>query len=311
MQFVAAKEMILTSQKQLKHIQEERRILGRISDHPNIIKMRYALLQGDVSYIMMDFEPGGDLFTFLRRYKITLSAAAFYSSQIVLALEHLHSLHVLHRDVKPENILLDEVGNLKLADFGLARLLENGEKTFTICGTASYLAPEMLAGVGYSYSVDIWMVACLIFELFIGRSPFYCNSDSASRCLIKECLVHYPVQLPFKAKTLVSQIFVQSPNCRLAYESKHWERIKQSDFFEGIEWDKVLSQEIKPPLSTVSPSEDVLQNFDEEFLTESCDFTLKMSENRVNQSLLGFDYCRSYPEHLGKTPGRVLPPPCH
>jgi len=301
----AVKEIVASpNHQEIVQIQEERRVLGLVTDHPFTIKMHFAIQQRNVFYIVLNFEPGGDLYTLLRRYKLNSSAAIFYSSQMVLALQHLHSLQIIHRDVKPENILVDKHGNLKLADFGLAKFLEKGENTNTICGTEPYLAPEMIACQPYSYSVDIWLLGCLIFELYVGHSPFYfhAQSQSKTRKLIQECAIQYPLQLPHRAKALLKNIFIANPIERIAYERSHWVRIKQSMYYESIDWGDVLSQTVQPPIQTASPSKNVLHNFDDEFLAESMDFTSQQSASFDDSSLLGFDYCR--PEHFRKNKQR-------
>ena len=115
---------------------------------------------------------GGELFQHLRKHKrFSESIVKFYVCELVLALEYLHNRSIIYRDLKPENILLDEQGHLCLTDFGMSKFqIEN--KTFTICGTPEYLAPETIKELGHDHMVDWWALGIVIFELLYGMPPF-------------------------------------------------------------------------------------------------------------------------------------------
>jgi len=305
----AAKEMDLRQSKNLKWIQEERLVLARQSDHPFTIKMHFAVLKGSFAYIMMDFQPGGDLYNVLRQYKMSNSDVVFYSGQMVLALEHLHSHNIIHRDLKPENILLDRHGNLKLADFGLAKILVEGKKTHTLCGSDPYLAPEIVSRQSYSFSVDFWQLGCLIFELFSGYSPFFRPSASSvqTRSLILSCLIEYPREVSFQARALLKQILVANPLKRIAFDREHWPQIKKSNFYADVDWNAVLNRDIRPPIQTVYPNCNILDNFEDEFTAESCAFESGASVCAENTHLLGFDFSSTCPKELAKMDGMSTP----
>ena len=108
--------------------------------------------------MVMDFLNGGELFYHLRReQKFSEDRARFYAAEIVLALEYLHAQNIIYRDLKPENVLLDREGHIRLTDFGLSKIKESkDELAYTICGTPEYLAPEVIIGKGYNREVDFW-----------------------------------------------------------------------------------------------------------------------------------------------------------
>jgi len=257
--------------------------------------MQFAFQKGAYSYIVMDFEHGGDLHGILRRYQLTSSAVRFYTSQLLLALEHIHIQHIIHRDVKSENILLDKHGNIKLADFGLAKKLNENEKTNTLCGSDAYLAPEVIAGDFYSCSVDIWQFACLLYQLFVGRPLFFHYRVRQMRKLITQCSPVYPLGLPVEAKSLLQGIILSNPFRRLAYDWGHWERIKHASFFKDVDWGLVMERRTYAPISTELTQLNVFDNFEDEFLSMDCNFK-GLLESSTNDFLVGFEYSSKYPK---------------
>lgn len=149
---------LIERRNQRIHTTTERAILEE-AQNPFIVQLRYAFQTPDKLYMVMDFMPGGELFFHLRRSgRFTEDRARFYAAEILLGLEYLHSIAVIYRDLKPENVLLDEEGHLKISDFGLSKsgVTDDSEKAFTFCGTPEYLAPEIIKGIGHNKAVDFW-----------------------------------------------------------------------------------------------------------------------------------------------------------
>lgn len=152
--------------KQVLHVSSEKRILERIS-HPFAISSFGAFQDRKHLFIVLEYVPGGELFNYTRKQKcLSTNAARFYAAELITVLDYLHSLHIIYRDLKPENILIDAAGHIKLADFGFAKIV--ADRTWTICGTPEYLAPEIIQRKGYGFSVDWWALGILIYELLVG-----------------------------------------------------------------------------------------------------------------------------------------------
>jgi len=152
----------------------------------------------------MKFIKGGELFRhFVQVKRFPEEHVRFFSAQVALALGHLHENKIIYRDLKPENILVGEDGYLMVADFGLAKFVENGEMANSFCGTAEYLAPEMLIGNGHDYTVDWWALGILIYEMIVGIPPFFNRNKHKMYNLIKSGSINFPD--PIKHKIFVSE----------------------------------------------------------------------------------------------------------
>lgn len=179
--------------KQIDHVRHERRILQDVSGHPFITNLICSFSDQDSLYMLLDYVPGGELFTYLRKMKrFDESTAKFYSAEIVLVLEYLHEKQgrVAYRDLKPENLLLDKDGHIKLVDFGFAKRLSNEDgqaiETYTLCGTPEYLAPEVIHNKGHTTAVDWWALGILLYEFLTGYPPFWHQNPIE---IYKQCVV--------------------------------------------------------------------------------------------------------------------------
>ena len=128
----------------------------------------------------MEYCPCGDIGDILKKERrFGEEVARIYISEIILALEYLHSKGIIYRDLKPDNIILDEQGHVKLTDFGLSKEIEEGDEklTYTFCGTPQYLAPEIISKTGYNCMIDWWSLGILMYEIVVGFPPFNHKSN--------------------------------------------------------------------------------------------------------------------------------------
>ena len=149
------KKDMLEKRNQITNTKTERQIMGGV-DHGFIVQLRFAFQTVDKLYMLMDFINGGELFFHLRRaQRFTEEKTRFYAGEVLVALNYLHSIGIIYRDLKPENVLIDSDGHIKLTDFGLSKqFFPSEDKAFSFCGTPEYLAPEILTGSGHNQAVD-------------------------------------------------------------------------------------------------------------------------------------------------------------
>lgn len=254
--------------KQVKHILNEKNILSVI-DFPFIVRLVAYFSDNSYVYFVMPFYSGGDLFALLRRFgRFDEGLARFYAAQIALGLEYLHFLDIIYRDLKPENILVDHTGYIKLTDFGFSKYLKY--RTWTMCGTPEYLAPEMMLNKGYSKAVDWWAYGVIIFELVSGRSPFFAKDPLRVYEKILAARYVFPVYVSPECKGLVRSLLQTNISLRYGSLKKGVADIKEHAWFRPVEWHSLLNRRLEPPY--VPPSKQVESNF------EPCkDINLKVS----------------------------------
>lgn len=229
---------------EVEHTITERNILMRIN-HPFLMKLHYSFQTPDKLYLVMDFINGGELFFHLQsERKFAPDRARFYAAEIVLGLEHLHKNGIIYRDLKPENLLLDAAGHIKMTDFGLSKEgLTDADRTNTFCGTPEYLAPEVLDGKEYNKAVDWWSLGTLIFEMLTGLPPFYDEDVQKMYNLKMTAELTIPDYVEDAAKDLMKKFLDRSPLTRC----QDTDAIKAHPYFKPIDWDRLLRREIPPP----------------------------------------------------------------
>ncbi|KAL4715185.1 hypothetical protein ACJJTC_012232 [Scirpophaga incertulas] len=241
---VLEKEKIIKL-KQLDHTFYEKRILEAIR-FPFTVSMEFSFKDNSYVYFIMPFVPGGEMFTHLRKLgKFEEPLAKFYASQVILALEYLHFCNLVYRDLKPENILIDKNGYLKIADFGFCKVLQG--RTWTLCGTPEYLAPELILSKGYGFSVDWWSFGVLLYEMNAGYPPFYANEPMKTYEKIVAGKYRCPSSFNSDLRDLVRNILQVDISKRYGVMRNGVLDYKNHKWFKGIEWDAILNCRIQPP----------------------------------------------------------------
>jgi len=257
----------IIKRNQVEHTITERSVLGYIK-HRFIVGMRMAFQSKDKLYFVLDYCAGGELFFQLGKIgKFPEPRARFYAAEIILALSHVHNLDIIYRDLKPENVLLDDKGHIRLTDFGLSKeginLSSSGANSF--CGTPEYLAPEILNRDGHGRAVDWWSLGALLYEMLTGLPPFYCQDRDRLFEEIRKGVLHYPPSLSPNAKTLLKGLLTKDPKKRLGSGPDDALHIQQHQFFATVDWKKLQDGEIESPWTPqINGSSDTSQ-FDKEF----------------------------------------------
>ncbi|BDA49354.1 probable cAMP-dependent protein kinase catalytic subunit alpha [Coccomyxa sp. Obi] len=291
----ALKKADVVRMKQQRHVANEKDILASIN-HPFIVDLYVPILVQTILdthavysdtarvYMLMGYVPGGELFSHLQkapRRRFTTAAAQFYAASVLLALEYLHDRHIVYRDLKPENILLDALGYVKLADFGFAKIVDD-DRTYTMCGTPEYIAPEMIQMLGHDKAVDYWSLGILLYEMLAGCPPFLAGQGSGqpgSRATTLEIYrkivggqLTIPAHIGPSARDLIQRLLTPDPGRRLGSAMAGARDIKRHAFFRGYDWDALLRRELPAPIVPEVLREGDASNFGH--YTESADIEI-------------------------------------
>ena len=278
------KKNVLLDEDQVESALLEKRILQSIK-HPFLVGMEFCFQTEERVYFILPFIRGGELFQHLRQYKyFSEDKVKFYASIIGLALEYLHQNDIIYRDIKPENILIEEDGYLKLIDFGMAKILKDDEKTNSFCGTPEYLAPEIITGEGHDRMADWWSYGTLVYEMLFGIPPFFNENMEKMYDMITKSELRFPKKFKVsdEAKDLLSKLLVKDQKERFG-RNGGFEEIKKHPFFKGMDFKALEEKKIEAPFKPVLEGSFDVRNFDEEFTSED----LASSEiNEKNMELI-------------------------
>ncbi|XP_018650660.1 serine/threonine kinase [Schistosoma mansoni] len=250
----------------------ERRILVLAAHHPFLTALYCAFQTEDRLFFVMEYVNGGDLmFQIQRARRFDEARARFYAAEVILALMFLHNHHIVYRDLKLDNILLDAEGHCKLADFGMCKEgMKPGRSTSTFCGTPDYIAPEILAELDYGFSVDWWALGVLMYEMMAGAPPFEGDTEQDLFNAISYEEVTYPPNLNSDAVDILSKFLVKSPSRRLGCVPADGGElaIQRHPFFKEIDWQILEERRVRPPFRPKVRSRIDTSNFDKDFTTE-------------------------------------------
>lgn len=254
-------------QSQQERIIRERDYL-RAVDCPFIVYLHGTYSDKRHVYFFLEYLPGGELFTRIYKTKgLKVAASRFYTAEIVLALEFLHNMQIIYRDLKPENVLIDQNGHIRLVDFGFA--LQITDKAYSVCGTSEYMAPEIVQGVGHSYPVDWWSCGVLLYEMLMARTPFAASDRYTTFQRILTESVSFPWSFHARsASSFIKALLQKDPNVRLGTRGGAT-AIKNDPFFFGFDFKACAAMQLTPPwLPKMRTSDDTSH-----FATSQQDFT--------------------------------------
>ena len=254
----------IIKQKQVDHVFSEYTILSMLK-HPFIVQLIGVNFE-DPKYIyfILEYIQGGELFTLLRS-KVTFPVpqTKFYIAHIITVFEYLHSKNIVYRDLKPENILINKNGYLKLTDFGFAKQLGSEKaKTYTLCGTPEYLAPEIILNKGHGKAVDWWTLGILLFEMLVGIDPFSDDEPMKTYQKILKGKINFPKEINKDAKSLIKHLLVQDTTKRYGCLKNGVKDILNHRFFDGFDWKNFVYLSMEAPYIPQIKNDEDTSNFE-------------------------------------------------
>ena len=241
----------INKEKMQVNIQLEKNILLKV-DHPFIVKLVKCLEDKKNIYFLMEYLKGKELFDVIRDIGLlNKEQTNFYIASMLIAINYLHTRKIIYRDIKPENIIVERNGYLKIIDFGTAKEIE--DRTKTIIGTPHYMAPEIIMGGGYSFPVDFWSISICMYEFMCGGVPFGDKDEDPME--IYFAIINNNLEFPTEFsnekefKHLMRKMLDKNPSYRLT----NFYSIKTQPWFKDFNWDELINLNLKAPYLPVIP----------------------------------------------------------
>ncbi|KAI8631091.1 kinase-like protein [Xylariaceae sp. FL1651] len=269
----------------VRNIIRERRMLEHVN-HPFICNLRYSFQDIEYMYLVVDLMSGGDLRFHISRKTFTEDAVRFWIAELGCALRYVHRQGIIHRDVKPDNVLLDADGHVHLTDFNVASDIIPGKMLTSKSGTLAYLAPEVYAGKGYDVRADWWSLGVLFYECIYNKRPFEGNSETSLTNVILHGNAKFPVTQPavsYNCIQAMKSALEQNPDIRMGHT---WKSFIDHPFFQPINFEQLEAKQIEP---VFVPSADKT-NFDatydlEELLLEEAPLEARARRQKPRERL--------------------------
>eukprot|EP00804_Cyclotella_cryptica_P024979 CCRYP_015506-RA/>CCRYP_015506-RA protein AED:0.30 eAED:0.30 QI:0/0.75/0.6/1/0.75/0.6/5/190/490 len=242
----------LLDQRQASSAVRERGVMAKL-DHPFVCKLVASFQDDACIYMLLTLIQGGELLNLIQGGEtyggLPESAAKFYAAGIAEGLTYMHRRHIVYRDLKPENVLLDKDGYAVIVDLGFAKSVS--DKTYTFCGTPLYLAPEIVLSKGHDRAVDYWSLGCLIYEMLFGTTPFYekgIDQKGLFRNIVRgKWEIPRKYKLSKNASNLISGMLQRKPTERLGCLAGGYRDIKNHPWMQEVNFVKLVQKQIKAP----------------------------------------------------------------
>ena len=256
-----SKQHIVNNSNQ-EHVVNERNIMMMV-DNPFVLKLHNTFQDSRYLYLLVELIHGGELFTLLRDLsRFSEKMSRFYAAGVVQGFEHLHERNICYRDLKPENLLLSKIGYIKIVDLGLAKVVP--DRTWTLCGTPEYLAPEVILNKAHDRSVDNWALGILIYEMVTGMAPFEGADSLQTYTLILKSQFNFPDYLSRSCCGIITGMCQQNPSRRLGYAAGGtYDDVRRHHFYSGFDWKSFGELTLPAPHKPSISDDGDLSNFDE------------------------------------------------
>jgi len=254
-------KMKVVRDKQVSQIVCEKKVMETL-DSPFVVDLKTTYKDETSIYFLLEVCLGGELFSLLKKNTcVDENQARFYIACVIEGFTHIHKQNIVYRDLKPENLVLDDRGYLKITDFGLSKPLDG--ITYTFCGTPDYLAPEIITMQGHGLAVDWWTLGVLIYEMVLSYSPFQADEMPLIVENIMECDVKFPKLISPECKDIIDRLLQLRPTNRLGVIKGGSQLLREQPWFNGFEWDLLVKRQMEAPVQPRVQSFDDLGNFDD------------------------------------------------
>lgn len=273
----------------VRNILRERRMLEQLN-YQFICNLRYSFQDIEHMYLVVDLMNGGDLRFHISRKTFTEEAVRFWISELGLALRYIHSQGIVHRDIKPDNVLLDAQGHVHLADFNVASDITPGKQLTSKSGTLAYLAPEVFSGNGYSFEADWWSLGVLFYECIYNKRPFEKTNNTSLRAQILEASPKFPLTDPpvsIACMHAISSALEEDPKKRMGcVRGDEFASFTGNPFFQAIDFDALERKEIEPIFVPSSEKTNFDATYDlEEVLLEEAPLEARARRQKPREQL--------------------------
>ncbi|CAI5683705.1 cGMP-dependent protein kinase 2 [Oreochromis niloticus] len=252
----------IVAKRQEEHMLFEKKILKAVQCE-FIVRLHGAFKDTRYIYMVMEFCSGGEIWTKLKEVgRFDEPVAVFCTACVVEAYAYLHKKNIMYRDLKPENLMLDVKGYIKLVDFGFAKELVRGEKTYSFVGTPEYMAPEIIKNQGHDFAVDFWSLGILIFELLAGSPPFSSSEPQKIYAKILDGEIRYAPYMSEAAKSIISKLCRPRPGQRLGNTKNGIKDVRHHRWFSSMNWHKLRVGQLEAPTARLIRKGPCYINFD-------------------------------------------------